>query len=159
MKKAYGTRLVLTMVAVVLLSSMFGLVAQAEAPDAGVRLFASGSSATITATIRGIAFQDWDQNGEHDAFEPTLAGVEVALYDLMGGKVTSAVTGDDGAYAFENLAPGGYILVESAPLGYSILEGTVEDMDADTAEIEMPVIAALGEPVEIDFGHVLLLGA
>jgi len=156
MNKTYGARLALTMVAVILFSSLFTLVAQADGPKRAARLDAATAG---TGVIHGVIYQDWDQDGERAEFEPTLADAEIALLDLFGNEVARVVTGADGAYSFENLSSAGYILVESAPLGYSLPEGSeIDDLDADTDEIEMAVIAADGETLKINFGHVLMLG-
>lgn len=99
-------------------------------------------------TIRGIVFQDWDQDGERDAEEPTLAGALLRLYDMRGLEVARYLTAVDGVSFFENVAPGEYILVEEDPLGYSSLQDS-----------KALVIMTPNETVEVSFADVLLLGA
>jgi len=129
------------------LSTMLSTVAMADGPKGSERDAFGGS-----ASISGVVYQDWDQDGERDEEEPTLAEAEVALFDLMGVEIARVITEADGTYAIESLRQGGYILVETAPLGYS----QVDDAENDT--VETPLLVADDETVEMDFGHVLLLG-
>jgi len=148
MSKRYSVRVSVIAALVMVLWSTFSLVAQAAAPKKGADLYAKRG----TGIVSGVVYQDWDQDGERNEKEPTLAEAEVALIDLLGNEVAHAVTKQDGTYAFENLAPGAYTLVETAPLGYSILG----DEEADSVETHL--IVTDGETTEAHFGHVLMLG-
>ena len=61
----------------------------------------------------------WIDRG--DAIEP-LAGAEVVLKDETGTAVQTATTGESGAYRFEKLMPGTFILEASMPEGCVIIE-------------------------------------
>lgn len=147
MNKQYGFRVSAIAILVMVLSTLFSTVAMADSPRGNERDAFGGKG-----SISGVVYQDWDQDGERDEEEPALAEAEVTLFDLMGNEIARIVTEDDGTYAIEDLRQGGYILVEIAPLGYSL----VDDGESDT--VETPLLVADGEAVEINFGHVLLLG-
>jgi hypothetical protein len=71
--------------------------------------------ASWPGTISGVAWEDqnWDgerQTGEDDA-ETLLGGVRAYLYRDSGGYVGTTVTNANGAYSFNNLAPGNYRVV------------------------------------------------
>ena len=112
-------------------------------------------SAAPEGAIEGVVFQDWNQNGIHDAGEPTLAGATVSLLVQNGGnegywaKVGHVVTDWDGRFCFDALDPARpYLVVGSAPLGYSSL--------APTETMVQPIA---GETTWLSFGYVLLLRA
>lgn len=67
------------------------------------------------STISGIVFDDFDADGEQDAGEPGLAGVEVQL--IQGGSTTSTTTASDGSYAFTSLGHGEYEVVQVLETG------------------------------------------
>jgi hypothetical protein len=69
---------------------------------------------TAGGTIQGQVWQDANADGVHDAGERGLSGRTVYL-DLDSDQTLdlgepSALTGDDGTYAFTNLLPGSYIV-------------------------------------------------
>ena len=99
-----------------------------------------------TGAVGGIVYQDWDQDGQYDEHEPTLAGATVKLYDAEGREVDRQETERDGRYCFGGLEPGKYVLVEIDPLGYSTLGAN-----------EFVLHLRAGEMIEADFGDVLLL--
>ncbi len=53
---------------------------------------------------------DSNGDGDQDAGEPGIAGVEVQLLDDAGNVIATTVTDVDGYYVFENLAPGDYVV-------------------------------------------------
>ena len=78
---------------------------------------------TPTATpqygrIEGFVFADQNANDVQDPGEPGLADVVVDLKTAEGFFVDQALTGPDGYYAFADLAPGEYRLVQTDPPGY-----------------------------------------
>jgi hypothetical protein len=99
-----------------------------------------------TGAIAGLVYNDWNQNGERDENEPTLAGAVVTLNDMRGDVVAQVTTSDAGAYRFEGLRAGGYILVNQSAQGYSPL-----------GDGKLSVIVRADEVVETSFGDVLLL--
>jgi hypothetical protein len=99
-----------------------------------------------TGAIVGMVYNDWNQNGAREENEPTLADAMVTLLDMRGETVAQVITGEDGAYGFEGLRPGGYILVNASALGYSPMN-----------DGKLNVIVRADEVVETEFGDVLLL--
>ncbi|MEZ6126652.1 MAG: SdrD B-like domain-containing protein [Planctomycetaceae bacterium] len=77
------------------------------------------------ASVRGVVYQDLNDNGIQDSNEQPIAGTIVGLsgIDSNGDPVLrTIVTGADGAYAFEELLQGEYSLFEIQPGIY--LDGT-----------------------------------
>jgi hypothetical protein len=73
------------------------------------------------ASLSGIVFEDFNDDGQVDFGEKGLAGVTVQLTgsDDLGASVNfSQQTDNDGAYTFLNLRPGNYTLTEAQPAGY-----------------------------------------
>jgi protocatechuate 3,4-dioxygenase beta subunit len=85
--------------------------------------------------ISGSVFLDSNGNGARDADETGQAGWSIKL--SQDGKAINATTsGQDGSYAFKNLAPGKYTVSEVAVEGWTVSlpqEGsyTVDLLDAD----------------------------
>jgi cyclophilin family peptidyl-prolyl cis-trans isomerase len=79
-------------------------------------------SATImTGTLTGVAFVDSNGNGVMDAGEATLPGVVVTLSGTAAGSgkavSTTAVTGANGVFTFQQVFPGTYHLSAGAVTG------------------------------------------
>lgn len=76
----------------------------------------------LPASIGGIKFEDVNGNGQRDAGEAGLAGWTVFLDadgdGALDANERSTVTGADGTYVFEGLAPGSYIVAEVAQAGW-----------------------------------------
>ena len=71
------------------------------------------------AGLWGFVYADDNNNGTMEPGEVGIAGVELTLLDANNqptGKTT--VTGADGAYHFEDLAPGVYGVAEQQPAGF-----------------------------------------
>ena len=90
----------------------------------------------------------YDKNGNAviDAGEPGLAGATIRLYDF--GHLypdpplrPAVVTGADGAFQFENLSPGSYVVAETNPPGYVSRTGDV-----------LSVLVVSGLPSYANFG-------
>jgi len=76
-------------------------------------------------------WEDVDGDGVQDALEPGVADVEVTLYGPDGTTVIDTTTTDaDGAYLFEGLVPGEYVVGFAPPAGLLI---TVADAGSDDA--------------------------
>ena len=71
------------------------------------------------STIRGAVFVDANRNGRREAGEVGLAGVSVELRLPNQSVLRSAVTNSQGAYSFEGLPPGRYVVVEIDPAGHT----------------------------------------
>jgi protocatechuate 3,4-dioxygenase beta subunit len=68
------------------------------------------------AGIQGVVYHDVNANGAQDAGEPGIPGAEVSLSgDASAGPVT---TDADGAYRFDDLAPGSYTVTATEAAGY-----------------------------------------
>lgn len=74
-------------------------------------------STATTAGLSGFVFADLNDNGIFETSEIGLRGVTVQLIGPNGGQLT-AVTGEGGAFAFENLAAGGYELSQVQPVQF-----------------------------------------
>ena len=87
-------------------------------------------SYTITVTraeprgaVAGVVFNDLNAGGQLDAGEPGVASVPVELL-ANGGVVATTATDNDGAYLFDGLAPGGYVVRIVLPANF--VAGNVE---------------------------------
>ena len=72
---------------------------------------------TAGSAISGIVYCDTNLDGKLDCCETLICGATVSL-ETTGGKVLqTTTTGSNGSYAFENLAPGTYLVVVTPPSG------------------------------------------
>ncbi|OQX23245.1 MAG: hypothetical protein BWK80_27000, partial [Desulfobacteraceae bacterium IS3] len=69
-------------------------------------------------TVTGIVFNDVNGDGVKSAGEDGIPAVKVELLDSNGKVIATTATNPDGAYSFENVAPGTYTVRESDPTGY-----------------------------------------
>ncbi len=79
----------------------------------------------VPASLSGVVFLDSNDNGILDNGEGGIAGASVALAgtnDLGAAVSLTTTTTSNGAYSFNNLAPGTYTLAVTQPSGY--LAGT-----------------------------------
>lgn len=89
--------------------------------DGGVSQLASESVEVISSSLSGLAWADFNNNGEVDLGENGIEGVTITLTgtDDKGGAVSRTQSTDaDGAYLFLNLRPGMYSLSEAQPAGW-----------------------------------------
>lgn len=84
-------------------------------------------TSTLSRTISGVVWEDADFDGERDEKENLISGVTCTLFkwneenkkyeqcseDVTGAEIKPVVTGKDGAYSFEKLAAGDYIVAFS----------------------------------------------
>jgi LPXTG-site transpeptidase (sortase) family protein len=101
----------------------------------------------VPGRINGVVFTDLNANGVQDPGELGIGGVTVTLYDNLGGIVGTQVTAADGSFDFPNLAPGGYSVVETDPLGY-----------LSTTNNNVPVTVPAGGTVPVNFGDRRITG-
>jgi hypothetical protein len=80
------------------------------------------------ASIIGQTYLDVDSSRTRSADEPGLANVEVRL--TGEGVLLSAITGDDGAYRFDNLRAGSYEVRILIPQGYFLVEDVANEVVA-----------------------------
>ena len=110
-------------------------------------------------TIAGIVWYDWNENGTQELPEEGIVGVTVTLYaDLnyngvpdAGEYVSDTLTVADGAYAFYNLLPGRYLVVEENPPEY-------ESSTPDILVVQLIVVGPSGSDVDNNFGDLAWAG-
>ncbi len=68
--------------------------------------------------ISGTVFRDRAKDGVLSNGDPGIEGVTVSLLDASGAVVATFITGPSGNYAFPDLAPGTYTVVETQPTDY-----------------------------------------
>jgi choice-of-anchor A domain-containing protein len=86
--------------------------------------------AATTASLSGVAFVDFDNNGVYNTIDDSVySNITVTLTgnDNSGKSVTLSVSTDvNGKYTFANLAPGTYTLTFAPPAaGGTVVDGTV----------------------------------
>lgn len=79
------------------------------------------------STILGVAFEDTNRNGRLDPGEFGMEGVAINLLDSNQVQVAEATTNANGAYRFDGLPPGRYVVLQTDLSGYgsSTLNGVV----------------------------------
>jgi hypothetical protein len=112
----------------------------------------SGQTETLveTTAISGIKFHDQDADGVRDPAEPGLSGWTIYLDEDGDGEFdageTATVTDADGAYRFDSLEPGTYIVREENQVGW-------QRTSPESGYFEFELEA--GDKVEgLDFGNV-----
>jgi hypothetical protein len=90
----------------------------------------------LVPTVGSIGDYVWDDtnhNGIQDEGEDGLDGVAVGLYTSAGVLVASTTTDQDGHYGFEDVPPGDYYLVFTAPSGYqfTLQNAGPDNVDSD----------------------------
>ena len=126
------------------------------------------------ASIGDFVFLDEDNDGIQDAMEPGVEGVTVTLTDENGDPVTDVngdpvdpqTTGPDGAYDFEDLFPGDYIVTFDNPNADQTpttenVNGDADDEGADdsdvdpvTGESDVVTLTSGEDEDDIDAGYV-----
>ncbi|MEZ4984507.1 MAG: SdrD B-like domain-containing protein [Saprospiraceae bacterium] len=84
------------------------------------------------ASIGDFVWEDKDADGQQDMGEPGIEGVTVMLLRPNGTMVTSTTTDQNGAYSFDNLVPGNYIVKFTAPTGFEPTPINVGDDTTDS---------------------------
>ncbi|MGQ9786373.1 MAG: SdrD B-like domain-containing protein, partial [Anaerolineae bacterium] len=69
-------------------------------------------------SISGLKWNDVDGDGEKDSDENGLFGWQITLSGEQGNLVASTFTDESGAYRFDNLEPGTYVLSETLRSGW-----------------------------------------
>ena len=70
------------------------------------------------ASLGDYVWYDSDDDGQQDAGEPPVQGVTVRLFDTSNVLIGTDVTDVNGLYLFENLYPGPYYVIFTAPAGH-----------------------------------------
>jgi uncharacterized protein (DUF2141 family) len=93
-------------------------------------------------TINGEVFQDSNGNGKLDAGEPGLSGWTVNLEDTSNNILATQTTDSNGNFAFNQLPPGSYQLVEVSKKGWT-----------QTSPNPIPITISAGQTVTGNFGN------
>ncbi len=94
----------------------------------------------------GLKFEDLNGNGAKDAGEPGLADWTIRI--MKGATVVaSALTLADGAYSFTGIAPGSYIVEETAQAGWT------QSYPASPGTQTVNLVSGAAGPNDIDFGN------
>ena len=72
----------------------------------------------VPGSIHGYKFEDLNGNGEQDAGDPPMPGIDFHVFDAAGEQVGIATTNDNGEFWIEELLPGAYTLCEAANIEY-----------------------------------------
>ncbi len=90
---------------------------------------ATDSALANNGLVAGTAYVDFNRNGIWDGNEPVASGRTVYLQlvgpDVTGQAVIAVEAEDDGAFVFDNLAAGEYLLLCDGCTGMSITVGEV----------------------------------
>ena len=87
------------------------------------------------ARIAGFVYEDNDNDGVFDTGENGIGGVTITLTgtdDLGNGVLLTTTTTITGFYAFDNLRPGTYTVIETQPSGYLDGRDTAGTLGGDT---------------------------
>ncbi len=115
----------------------------------------------LPAVISGYVYVDADNDGKFDSGESPIVGATVTLYDSDGDAVATTTTNSSGYYAFDNLAPNTYKIVETQPTGYldgKDTAGTIGGATVGTAgndKITSVVLASGQSGLNYNFGELL----
>ena len=105
----------------------------------------SNGCATSTTVVIGLdddcngcigdfAWEDLNRNGVQEADEPGISNIKVRLLTGSGQFIADQMTDENGAYKFEKLAPGDYIVEFEGPDGYAPTlpeRGDNDELDSD----------------------------
>lgn len=70
------------------------------------------------AVISGYVYQDASNDGNRDAGEAPIAGVQIDLIDASGQVVATEQTDVEGRYQFIDVTPGEYTIIERQPVDF-----------------------------------------
>lgn len=76
-------------------------------------------------------------NGSVLLNETKLENINVSLYSIVGEKLASTYTDQNGSYAFENIPSGNYFVELKTPLGYLAIESDFKEISLTDSNIEL----------------------
>jgi uncharacterized protein (DUF2141 family) len=91
--------------------------------------------------LSGRVFHDENSDGQQNAAEPGLGGVQVSLVNQDAGQTLATVTSGDGAFLFANVQPGRLKVQQVAPAGFH-----------STTPSEVELLLAAGAAGSANFG-------
>jgi uncharacterized repeat protein (TIGR01451 family) len=112
-----------------------------------------GYEPSQSSTIGDLIYLDLDGDGQHDAGEPGIPGVTVALLDNNGDVIASTITDGDGNYVFPGLPVGDYtVWVNDTAnvLGQLVQTG---DPDATLDDQHTLTVDGASDYLDNDFGY------
>jgi hypothetical protein len=87
-------------------------------------------------TISGSVVQDVDNNGFIDVPpDAPISGVQIQLFTQLNVPVAQAFTDVNGAYAFTNVPPGFYQVVQQVPAGFAAVSPTILSVTSNAGAI------------------------
>ena len=108
-------------------TAVFTLLAGRDDKSIDMGLYQEGTK------VGDKVFYDINKNGIQDKGESGVADVEVTLYSAKDNKVVSTTkTATSGIYLFENVTPGEYYIIFTAPVGYTISESGKGTSETDS---------------------------
>jgi len=108
----------------------------------------------LPASLAGRVHVDTNGDCQYDDGEAVLAGVVIRLFDHHGIEVEQATTDLNGRYAFVDLAPGEYTILETQPDGYfegGATPGSVGGTALDASRIGNVVLTSGEHGADYDF--------
>ncbi len=128
-------------------------------------VFFSVEQTPLPISLAGTVYEDGNLNNAQDSGEVGIAGVQLTLYKLSDGSYANtgltSVTDVDGNYAFNDLLPGAYRVVETQPSGYLSVgaqAGTVDGVvrgEVTSVDVLSGITLLGGEDsIDNDFGEV-----
>lgn len=93
------------------------------------------------ASVGDFVWEDLDGDGVQDPMEGGIEGVQVELYNDAMAFVSSTVTDVTGSYLFDNIQPGLYYIVFTAPGDYIVTDadqGGNDTQDSDIMNVIQP---------------------
>jgi fimbrial isopeptide formation D2 family protein/uncharacterized repeat protein (TIGR01451 family) len=104
--------------------------------SAGVAATGYNFGELLAARIAGFVYEDDDNDGVFDTTENGISGVTITLTgtdDLGNGVLLTTTTTVTGFYAFDDLRPGTYAVIETQPTGYFDGRDTAGTLGGDTS--------------------------
>ena len=113
----------------------------------------------VLASIGNFVWLDTNANGIQDDKEVGVGGIKVTLYNSAGVALGTVLTDDDGAYSFDNLAPGEYFLGFELPKNFRISPqgvgnniGLDSDVDPETNRTAPTILSPNEDDLSWDVG-------
>lgn len=114
------------------------------------------------AQVSGVAWYDADDDGRRQVNDAGMQGLSITLTEQESGESITVYANEDGAYSFEGILPGSYVLSAQLPQGYAFARNaagtrrvsTMPQADAlDGKSAAFEVISGVNQP-EWDIGVV-----